>query len=95
METHAPHLAYSIREAQKLTSLSRTTLWRAMKAGKLRTTKCGARRLIPSDELIAFIAATQALGADNHPAPPISWLSQVVLVTPPDRPAPLPIERAE
>jgi len=59
METAStnPHqpLAYSIAEAERLTTLSRTTLWRAMKAGKLRTKKEGARRLVPVAELEAFV----------------------------------------
>jgi len=55
-------LAYTLEEAKTLTTLSRTTLWRARKAGKLRTTEHGRRRLILADELEAFIRPAEKTG---------------------------------
>lgn len=44
-------LAYSLAESEALSGLSRSTLYRLIDAGKLRTVKRGQRRLVPSAEL--------------------------------------------
>ena len=44
-------LVYSIQEAAHACGLSRATLYRLIAAGKLRTVKVGARRLIPVDSI--------------------------------------------
>lgn len=49
METNK--LAFSIAEAVAATSLSRITLWRLAREGRLKTCKVGARTLIPADAL--------------------------------------------
>jgi predicted site-specific integrase-resolvase len=41
--------AYSLKEFAQMTSLSRITLWREAKEGKLRTIKVRGRVLIPAD----------------------------------------------
>ena len=46
-----PRLAYSLAESEALSGLSRSSLYRLMAAGKLRTVKRGDRRLVPSAEL--------------------------------------------
>jgi excisionase family DNA binding protein len=59
METEtvsAPHstlarLAYSINESRALSGLSRSSLYRLIERGELRTVKRGQRRLVPSAEL--------------------------------------------
>jgi len=48
---NSARLAYSIAEAGALTSLSRTSIWRAAKAGRIRIVKLGQRSLIPASEL--------------------------------------------
>lgn len=50
-----PKLAYSIREAVTATSLSKTTLYSAIAAQKLRVIRCGGRTLIPAQSLMAFL----------------------------------------
>ena len=46
-----PRLAYSFSEAEVASGLSRSTLYRLIARGDLRSVKRGKRRLIPSDEL--------------------------------------------
>jgi excisionase family DNA binding protein len=41
-----PQLIYTVREAVQITRLSRTTLWKAVKSGKLKTCRIGARRVL-------------------------------------------------
>ena len=47
--------AYRIKEAAKLYGLSRSTLYKMMAEGNLRTVKIGGRRLVPSDTLEALL----------------------------------------
>jgi excisionase family DNA binding protein len=51
----ADRLAFSISEAAKLTSLSRSALYLAIQAGKLRRIKRGRRALILRDDLLHFL----------------------------------------
>jgi hypothetical protein len=44
-------LAYSIAESETLSGLSRSSLYRLMAAGQLKTILRGRRRLVPSAEL--------------------------------------------
>jgi excisionase family DNA binding protein len=44
-------LAYSISEVETMLGLSRSSLYRLITAGKLRTVLHGRRRLIPAREL--------------------------------------------
>ena len=46
-----PRLAYSLAESEAVSGLSRSTLYRLIDAGKLRTVQRGRRRLVPSSEL--------------------------------------------
>jgi hypothetical protein len=46
-----PRLAYSLAEAESLSGLSRSSLYRLMAAGKLHTVQRGRRRLVPTAEL--------------------------------------------
>jgi excisionase family DNA binding protein len=48
--------AYRINEAVAAYRLSRSTLYKLMSAGTLRTVKVAGRRLIPRDALEALIA---------------------------------------
>jgi excisionase family DNA binding protein len=48
-------LAYSIREVVAATSLSKTTVYAAISAQKLRAIRVGGRRLVPAESLIAFL----------------------------------------
>ncbi len=48
--------AFHVKEASKIYGWSRSTLYKMMAAGTLRTVKIGGRRLIPRDELEALIS---------------------------------------
>jgi excisionase family DNA binding protein len=51
----ADRLAFSISEAAKLTSLSRSALYLAIQAGRLRRIKRGRRALILREDLLHFL----------------------------------------
>jgi excisionase family DNA binding protein len=51
----ADHLSYSVDGAAEAIGISKTTIWRLVQAGELRTFKIGGRTLIRADELQAFI----------------------------------------
>lgn len=46
-----PRLAYSLAESEALSGLSRSSLYRLIAAGKLKTIVRGRRRLVPAREL--------------------------------------------
>ena len=46
-----PRLAYSIAESEALSGLSRSSLYRLIAAGKLKTIQHGRRRIVPRAEL--------------------------------------------
>jgi excisionase family DNA binding protein len=48
--------AYQVNEAAAAYGLSRSTLYKLMAIGKLRTVKIGGRRLIPVDAIEALLA---------------------------------------
>lgn len=48
--------AYHVKEAAKAYGWSRSTLYKLMEAGTLRSVKIGGRRLIPRDALEALIS---------------------------------------
>jgi excisionase family DNA binding protein len=48
--------AYSIREAARMCGVSRATLYRLLKDGKITTIKIGTRRLIRDDQINALLA---------------------------------------
>jgi excisionase family DNA binding protein len=50
-----PKLGYSIREACQTTSLSRSTIYNHIAAGRLRAVRVGGRTIIPADSLHAMI----------------------------------------
>ena len=54
-------LAYPIPEALERVPIGRTTLYRLISAGTIRTITIGARRLIPAEEL-AKLASQGELG---------------------------------
>jgi len=51
-----PKLAYSIKEACRASSLSRTTIYTHIAEGRLRVTRVGGRTIIPADSLRALIS---------------------------------------
>ncbi|WP_405051488.1 helix-turn-helix domain-containing protein [Silvimonas sp.] len=51
-----PKVSYSIREACQATSLSRSSIYVHLKAGRLRSVQVGGRRIIPADALQALIS---------------------------------------
>jgi hypothetical protein len=64
METHAvsspmllPRLAYSLAECEALSGLSRSSLYRLMAVGRLKTIVRGRRRLVPARELERMLEA--------------------------------------
>jgi excisionase family DNA binding protein len=53
-------LAYGIKEAASALGVSKTTIWRATKEGKLSAVKVGNRTLIKTDALQAWLSAPVA-----------------------------------
>lgn len=51
-----PKLAYSIPEAVRATSISKTTLYAHVASGRLKAVRIGGRTVIPADSLRAFVA---------------------------------------
>jgi excisionase family DNA binding protein len=54
-----PPLSYSIDEACRLTSLGRTTLYKAIKSGSLVAAKFGRRTFISHENLMKFVRGCQ------------------------------------
>lgn len=50
-----PKMGYSIREVCFATSLGKTTIYRLIALGALRTRKIGHRSIIMHDDLLAFM----------------------------------------
>ncbi len=50
-------LAYSIAEACEVSSLGRTSIYAAIKSGRLRAHRHNRRTLIPADSLRALVGA--------------------------------------
>lgn len=61
----APKLAHTIPQAVQCTGLSRSTIYDALKSGKLMARKSGRRTLIEDAELRRFIASLPVMGADR------------------------------
>ncbi len=57
MTDNPEKLAYSIKEACKATSLSRTTIYSHIAAQRLQVVRIGGRTIIPAHSLRAFLAA--------------------------------------
>jgi excisionase family DNA binding protein len=55
--TMLPKLGYSIKEAQRITGIGRTTLWKAINKGKLRHFRVGRRILFSPEHLQDFLKA--------------------------------------
>jgi len=56
-------LAYHIPEAANLARASRTTIYRAIKAGELQARKRGTRTLILADELMRWVETLPCAGS--------------------------------
>jgi excisionase family DNA binding protein len=50
-----PKIGYSIKEAEKITGLGRTTLWKAIDEGRLKCFKVGRRRIFSLEHLEEFL----------------------------------------
>lgn len=50
-----PKLGYSIKEAERITGIGRTTLWKAINKGRLKCFKVGRRVLFSSEHLQDFL----------------------------------------
>jgi excisionase family DNA binding protein len=46
-EQQLPPLAYTVREAQQVLRLSKTSIYELIKSGELKTVKRAGRRLVP------------------------------------------------
>lgn len=51
-----PKVGFSIREAVQATSLSKSTIYNHISAGRLRAVRVGGRTIIPAEALHALIA---------------------------------------
>jgi len=56
ISTESAKIAYSINEACRASSLGRTTLYAAVKSGRLKAVRIGGRTVIPAASLRALIA---------------------------------------
>lgn len=62
-ENAGGRLAYDVRQVCKLSGLSRATVYAAIRGGKLRARKQGARTLVLRDDLRAWLEALPVFGA--------------------------------
>jgi len=53
---HTPKVGYSIREAVQATSLSKSTIYSHIAAGRLRAVRVGGGTIIPASALTALIS---------------------------------------
>ena len=60
-------IAYSVKEAQRATGLSRSFLYILMKRGDLAYTKIGTRRVIPTASLASLINGTATQDLKKEP----------------------------
>ncbi len=51
------NLAYSVRDTAKLTSLSKSTIYNLVNAGRLPLRRIGGRSVILHDDLMALLAS--------------------------------------
>lgn len=51
-------LAYSIKEACRATSLSRTTIYSHIASGRLHVVRIGGRTVIPVQNLMSFLSGS-------------------------------------
>ena len=61
-------LGLSIKEAISITGLGRTTLWKAIRKGKLRCFKIGRRVLFSPDHLQEFLHSHESSGTQPRRA---------------------------
>lgn len=61
-----PPLAYRIADACRVVGLSRGSIYRAVRSGRLQLVKFGRRSLIPADSLRALVAPP------SPPNPPVN-----------------------
>jgi excisionase family DNA binding protein len=52
-------LSYTLEEAARATGVSRTTIWRQIKAGKLQSFRYAGKTLIMADDLRAALGAAR------------------------------------
>jgi len=52
---NTPRLAYGINQACETSGMGRSFIYEEIRAGKLKTFKCGTRTLIASDDLHAWL----------------------------------------
>jgi len=57
--TVLPKLGYSVKEAEKITGIGRTTLWKAVTKGKLKHFKVGRRVLFSSEHLKEYLKSCE------------------------------------
>jgi len=59
------HLSYTIAESVNATGVSRSSIYRALKAGELQARKRGRRTLIMADELRRWLTNLPALDTSD------------------------------
>jgi excisionase family DNA binding protein len=55
-EQQSEKVAYTIAEAARALGIGKSTIYLAMASGNLSARKCGARTLLPADELRRFVS---------------------------------------
>jgi hypothetical protein len=64
-EDELPKLAYNLEETIRITGLKRTTLWKAVKSGKLKKCDTGTDRLLFTLEAIREFLSNRRDKRDN------------------------------
>jgi excisionase family DNA binding protein len=65
-------LAYTIAEACAVAGIRRTSLYRAIRSGKLRAIKCGGRTLVLPDDLRRWLEGLPPVSVASGSAPSVS-----------------------
>jgi len=65
-EEQPAKLAFNIREAERITGLGRTTLWKAISGGQLKCYKVGRRVLFSLEHLKLFLESHEKQTKDRY-----------------------------
>jgi excisionase family DNA binding protein len=68
LEPTLPVIALSVPQAAKAIGVSEKTMWKLIRAGKLRHARVGARVLVPVKALEEFVLAGGAASLEPAPA---------------------------
>ena len=61
-----PQLTYTVKEVQRILNVSRTTLWKLLKSGRLECLRIGRRVLFTMSQLESFITQESERRTRRH-----------------------------